>query len=64
VSTQRFALESAIEVSLHRAAQGVPHAPLLLNISLYSFHFGVGDTTLNLWAHEDVPAVREAIAKR
>ncbi len=24
----------------------------------------IGDTTLNLWAHEVVPAVREAIAKR
>lgn len=24
----------------------------------------VSDTTLNLWAHEIVPAVREAIAKR
>ena len=24
----------------------------------------ISDTTLNLWAHEVVPAVREAIAKR
>jgi hypothetical protein len=24
----------------------------------------IGDTTLNLWAHEVVPAVREAIAQR